>query len=410
MRILWHSVAPWVGTGYGQQTEQALRRIKADGHDLALSAFYGQEYGLGEWEGILVYPTDHTRLGKANLRKWAQDWAQGGPVDSVQIVTLMDAWTWISPSHGGPADFDGLRIAAWLPVDHNPCPPAVVSALNRYRARPIAMSQFGFAELMAEGLDPLYVPHGIDTGTFAPNREEGLELREQNGIAADAFVIGMVANNQGNTPPRKAFPQVFQAFAEFRRRHEDAVLYVHAEVMGRHDGLMLPYLAEICGIPKDAIFAPPQDRYMAGAISSDQLAGIYNMFDVLASPSYGEGFGIPIVEAQACGVPVIVTDWTSMTELCGAGWLVDGDPWFDPMHGSFFKAPALAEIVDRFEQAYEARGTLAEKAREFAVQYDADRVYDEFWRPALKTLEEKGAEPKPNRAQRRKKQRKKVKA
>jgi len=45
------------------------------------------------------------------------------------------------------------------------------------------------------------------------------------------------------------------------------------------------------------------------------LATVYNAFDVFALPTMGEGFGLPILESQACGVPAVVTDCSACTEL-----------------------------------------------------------------------------------------------
>src|SRR5690606_3301616 len=144
----------------------------------------------------------------------------------------------------------------------------------------------------------------------------------------DDFLVGMVAANKGATPPRKAFPQVFQAFARLRRTHKNAYLYLHCEMSTAHSGINLRALAHACGIPGDAIKHTPSRQFVLG-VEPEQVALLHSAFDVLANPSYGEGFGIPIIEAQACGTPVIVTDFSAMRELCGSGWLVGGDPWYD---------------------------------------------------------------------------------
>ena len=47
MKIIWHSVAPWIGTGYGQQSAQVLRRLRDAGHDVAVSGYAGIEGAIG---------------------------------------------------------------------------------------------------------------------------------------------------------------------------------------------------------------------------------------------------------------------------------------------------------------------------------------------------------------------------
>ena len=185
------------------------------------------------------------------------------------------------------------------------------------------------------------------------------------------------------------------------------MLFRSTDVFGFNKGLNLLAASQSYGIPPNSITPVNQDLYYLNEIDHNDMARIYSAMDVLANPSMGEGFGLPIVEAQACGTPVIVTDWTSMPELVGAGWLVDGEPWRNAAQDSWWKLPAISEILDALEQAYAARGDqeLRDKARAFAVQYDADHVTETYWKPALEALDSPREVPPlpfaPNRKQRR---------
>jgi glycosyltransferase involved in cell wall biosynthesis len=381
MKVLWASNSPTVGTGYGQQTSLFAPRIKADGHDVALYQSWGGDgLGVWKWEGMHVYPTDHD-WGNRTMYACAAHHGQGA-LTGVQIIALCDAWV-LRPNHFP----NGLRLAIWAPVDHRPLPPGVRNVLKHEAVTPIAMSMFGKKMMQNAGLNPLYVPHGIDTTLFRPQPENKASIRGELGLPESAFVIGMVAANKSNPAcHRKAFPQVMQAFAKFRERHADAILYLHtSERPYSEGGIKLRLCAEACGLPERSVRFSDQMALEFGPPSS-AVANLYPAFDATANPSLGEGFGIPIVESQACGIPVVTTDHTAMTELTGAGWAVDGDEWYDPLQDSFYKVPSIAGLVAAFEEAYLVRDGLADKAREFAVAYDADRVFNRFWRPALERL------------------------
>jgi glycosyltransferase involved in cell wall biosynthesis len=410
MNILWLSVAPFAPTGYGTQTAQATRRLRDAGHNVAISVQAGLQWGKMEWDGIPLYPADHTRLNKRMLRHQAEDFAEkcGCSPAEIQVISLFDIWPWVDRNMGGMvADFKGMNIAAWLPVDSMPVSPKTCASLRTFDVTPIAMSRFGEQQLRESGFDPLYVPHGIDTNAYAPRTDRD-RCKQIMGIDPEQFVVGMVAHNEGLQPARKAFPNVLQAFSAFQRDHDDAVLYLHTEPTGRAwNGLDLLGMASMFGIPESALAIVPQIPYLSGDIAPVGMSHIYSAMDVLANPSYCEGFGLPIVEAQACGTPVVVTAFSSMPELVGAGWTVGGTPWFNEAAGAMWMHPSTEEILAAFEAAYERRGDtgLREQAREFAVGYDADKVFAENWVPALETLGRPREVPPlpfaPNREQRR---------
>jgi glycosyltransferase involved in cell wall biosynthesis len=135
------------------------------------------------------------------------------------------------------------------------------------------------------------------------------------------------------------------------------------------------------------------------------LASFYRSADVLLATSMGEGFGIPVVEAQGCGTPVIVSDFSAQPELVGAGWKVGGQPWWDEAQESILFTPAISAIVNRLKDAYAARGDngLRERAVAKAAEYDTDKVFAERWVPLLVEMEKALAAPAPplNRAERR---------
>lgn len=385
IKILWHSVGPWVPTGYGTQTGLFTPRIKALGHDLAVSAYYGNLGGKTLWNGITVYPAYAESYGRDVLVPHAIDhFGGGGPGASLHdianrglIVTLGDVWTFQVPL------LADMNVAAWVPIDHETVPPMVADWFEQTGAIPIAMSRFGERKLAELGMSPLYVPHGVDTRIFHPG--DKAEARARTGVPADAFVVAMVAANVGKDGSRKAFYEQILAFGELRRRHSDAVLVLHTDVT---TPLGVDIRALLSDFPEDSYLVTDQYAYKVG-VPATTVADLYRAADVLTNTSWGEGFGVPIVEAQACGTPVIVTDTTAMPELVGAGWKVPGEPLWHDSQRAWARRPLIAGIVDAYEQAYQhARDDdLRAQAWAFAQDYDADRVLEDFWVPALKQLE-----------------------
>ena len=382
-KLLWHSNAPWAPTGYGQQTALFGQQLAED-YDLAISAYYGLEGNVLPWNGIPVFPGIGQTYGDRTIIDHATVHFRKDLRDGL-VVTLMDVW---------PLDvqtWQNLNVASWVPVDHDPCPRPVAEFFHGTGAVPIAMSEFGQQTLRDSGLDALYVPHAVDTEVYKPY--DKLESRKSTGMPEDAFLVGMVAANKGN-PSRKCFAEAIQGFKLLHERHPEARLYIHTELTGVFDGVHLPELIRDCDLDLNLVIFPDQYRIIHYPFEPERMAQIYSSFDVLLSPSAGEGFGIPVIEAQACGVPVIVSDFSAQPELCGSGWLVSGHRHYTPIRSWQFH-PDVADIYDALRQAYESTETHRKKARAHALQSDAKKVYAEHMLPALKQARERFEDRKP---------------
>jgi glycosyltransferase involved in cell wall biosynthesis len=374
MRVLWHSNGPEDCTGFGRQTALWVPLLAALGHEVAVSAFHGAATGISDWRGFRVYPGGDDPWGMdvvgGHYRHFGAD----------LLITLQDMWPC------DPAGFAGLNVAHWVPVDCEPLGAGDKRVLEAAGGRVLSMSAFGHEMLLNAGFEPAYVPHGIDTRLFTPILPAGRsKLRKLIGID-DRFVIGINAANQDQR--RKSFPQQFLAFRQFRDKHDDALLLVHTRADNRVvDGLDLGALARECDLEpeKDLMFSP-QYLYRHGLMSDEDMANWYRLLDVLSMPSHGEGFGLPLIEAQACGVPVITTRASAMTELCGAGWLADSEPYWLRDQEAWWAAPRVSSIVRRYEQAYKEAGKLGEPARKFAEGYYVRQVLARYWEPALAGL------------------------
>jgi FkbM family methyltransferase len=380
VKFLLDSNHPGLATGYATQTAQLARRLAGDGHTVAIAdnvSVFGQ---VTSWEGIPVLPHGLVRYNN-DLRLGHAAHFFGG--DPGLLLIIYDAWPI------DPRSVEGLAVAVWSPVHCEPMSLGDRMFYNATRAQPIAMSRYGERQMIKAGLQPVYVPHGVDTSVFRPlDAAERSAARAQLGVADDQFMILIVAMNKGVAPPRKAWDAQLDAFARFRARHPEAVLVCHA-LMDSEQGVDLMPLIEDLGLGDDVLFTG-QYQQLAGLYPPKYVAGLMGAADVLSNVSLGEGFGLPALEAQACGTPVVVGRNSAQTELCGAGWTVACQKTWNIEDRAWWRQPITAKILAAYEMAWQrARDPLMrQRAREFAAGYDTDEVWARFWKPAIDMLEQ----------------------
>jgi glycosyltransferase involved in cell wall biosynthesis len=383
--------SPLVGTGYGVQIKHLALKLKQAGHDVAVACTYGHQVGIKdwptEWGPIRLYPSGWTDQSLDVLAAHVGHFFDGDP-QAGWIIPVTDMWC-LNPV---AKELAACRVLPWTPVDHLPVPGDVVKFFHMSGHQPVAMSNFGRREFYEAGLSPSYVPLAVDTDVFKPTTHlpvggELVDARTVFNIPQDAFAVLMVAMNK-DPQDRKNFGGAVRAFAEFHRTNPHAVLVLHTDAVGAAGSrLNLNVVAMLAGLPRSAlIFTDPYAQRLG--LTDEMLAGLYSACDVLLAPSKGEGFCVPMIEAQACGTPVIVSNFSAQAELVGAGWTVAGQLEFDPGQSSNYFTAFHHDIVAKLNLA--ARSdlvALSQRAVEFAQEYSVDAVWQRHWAPLIGSLE-----------------------
>jgi glycosyltransferase involved in cell wall biosynthesis len=379
------SNSPGQPTGYGQQGSMLVERMVRHGIKVAALSNYGLEGTPGELEfagkKIPHYPRGLKQYSDDVIPFWHDHWKSQNPGLKDACLTLYDVWVYNDiPTR---SDFN-TRFISWVPLDHMSLPPAVAAWLMRTNVTPITMSPHGQRQLEAAGIASTYIPHAIDTKIFKPRElmSDGLNAREYIGVKADEFLVGVVSANKANgIVHRKAYAELILAFSVFLKSYPKTKLYIHSEASGAMGGFDLPTLMAACGVPIEAVIFPDINRFRQG-YSQEDMAAIYSAFDVLANPSYGEGFGVPVIEAQSCGTRVIASGWAASQDLVAEdGWLIQGTPFWDEHQKAWWQVPLCGSLQDALVEAYKAPRGTSKTAREFASQFDAERVFKWGWLP-----------------------------
>jgi glycosyltransferase involved in cell wall biosynthesis len=379
LRVLWASDSPIATSGYANQTRLAAPRLAAH-CDLALLATYGLQGGAIDWNGITLYPGWADPFGNDVIHRSARDWRAD------VVITLKDSVVF------RPEAFQGLRWAPLVPIDHEPAPPAVIR-IARAAWQPIAYAPNGVRALEDAGLAPCYAPHAFDPSITRPG--DRAAARAAVGIRDDAFVVGTIAVNRGGVPSRKAWPQLIAGVAQAARVIPNLVYLAHTYhgEDGFEGAYNLRHLAAQHGIA-DHILLPDGEQYQAG-FPDAAVTRLYQAMDVLLAVSAGEGFGIPTLEAQACGVPVIAGAWAAQEDLIFGGWALrrDADALrFTDQQGADIYIPFPESVAEAVIDAHAAVRDSAERAERQAAAiagaapFAIDRVVAEHWRPLLAYL------------------------
>lgn len=377
MKILWCS--NWSAqSSYALQSQLFVPRLKALGHDITVFELSNGTRRAYESNGVKVLSCVADPLGNDVIR----DYAIRTKADAV--ITLIDVWRFDA------ATWSQVPWYPYCPIDHTPVPPAVVGALNGAR-KVIAMSKFGVEELAKVGCEALYAPLAYDPKVWYP--ADKAATRASLGMPDDVFWVSFVGVNDSN-PSRKGIPELLTAWQMFASNHPDAVLYLHTAmhgnipVNGAIGGVKIDHLMNSLNLNDNQVKMVDQFEYRTG-IQTSKVAAIMAASDVVVLPSRGEGFGLPLIEAQAVGTPVITTKFAAQQELVKAGWMVEGESEWS-YQDSFVLKPGILSLVEALENAYEQRNNkhLRQIAAEGVVDYQIDNVIAKYWKPALTTLAE----------------------
>lgn len=281
-------------------------------------------------------------------------------------------------------------LVLYTPVDGLNLSHKYISILNLYN-HVVAYTEFGRQELQRVGLKVpcSVIPHGVDRDLFKPG--DKVEAREFLGAPLDAFIVQYVGMNQ----PRKKVDYFLWVMNEWLRRypHDDVWLYYHGPLKRRGGIDIEQYISEFLDPENERLGYTHKltDRVFATAtrLQREYMPYIYQSADLYLQTCAAEGWGLPLHEAMACGIPAIVPKSSALAEWPNGGVeYVSVNPVPDLVTSGINiiqHSPDHNEVIEALERLYrdeQARKDLAIRGYQVATQdkYSWNKITNEFYR------------------------------
>jgi len=346
--------------------------------------------GKQVFEDVLVYPSGDQPFGEDVAIRHYLDF------NADMLITIKEPWCFFH-IHKMAVNLVPMAI-----IDHSPVSQMITTRLQT-AFKVIAISHHAQRELKNNNIESTYIPHGVNTSVYRDLNRKA-ECRKMFFLDPDEFIVGIVAMNRS----RKLISRMLQGYKRFLELNPDVksrlMLWTNIEPVKFDEApagvadvgvYLLPEIMRL-GLgnavqwtDKEVIRQGIPEWAGEDYISGWDMVKLYNCFDVLLLCSGGEGFGLPLIEAQAVGCPVITTDYAAAPEQVGVGLTV---PWNDYVilntPGTRYALADIDKMADALTKIMNAnREKLAKRARIFAQSYDWKVILDRYWKPFLEECE-----------------------
>lgn len=375
MKLFFLSDMP-IPSGFGRISGEVFLRLAQRGYEVSGASVL--------WDGVMPidapagtpflhrFPFKIAGLAGRDVWSYAGNLIQMAQPDIV--VVCQDFPYAQTLYHNCRIDWSKRALLNITPIDGEPINTDWLNLCDDVDAT-MVISKFGVEAMKRAGKQVELCHPGVDTRTFRPaSAEEKTALRAKAGIAPDAFLLGMAAMNQG----RKAIPHTIEGFWRFAQDKQNAYLLLDMDKVSGA-GWDLPKLAQHIGVPDGRILY--KDDLQGKGLN--ELRDRFVIMDAHSVLSHREGFGLPLLESQACRIPTLAMDWCSGTEIVGEnkGFLVKTDSghrfstWgnakdYDPDLNSF-----VAHLETIYSHPLQAAG-IADIGYEWARQQTWDKAAD----------------------------------
>ena len=305
--------SPLRPTGFGRVNRMALEAFQRQGWEVA--AVTALQTEAAEEASFKQFPTnDRDSIGFIVAAKAIEEW-QPDFIYGTYDMGVAAGFSKVVPNHYLN------RWLSYIPIEGEPLisreARSVLTAINFFTC-----TQYG-ADIVARDLKKKvdWVHHGVDED-FHPDEERRALTRQQLGWD-DRFVVMYVAQNVR----RKNHPRLLEAMAILQQRYKqnDIWLYDHTVPFqqGWLEGHDLDAMARWFGVRDRVMFHDKMESWMSN-VPQAHLSDLYRAAELLVHPSQVEGWGLPLGEAMASGLPIATTKYA-------AGWEVAAPAFAYPL-------------------------------------------------------------------------------
>jgi glycosyltransferase involved in cell wall biosynthesis len=431
LRVLWIGESSFLKSGYGVYTNEVLQRLHASGkYELAEFGIYGDIRDARQIDIPWLYYANNPDIPeqeavyKANPRNQFGHWKFEELCLDFKpdvVCTIRDPWM---DEFVERSPFRPYYKWAMMPTIDSLGQPKEWLAMYRNCDAAFAYTEFGrdyLFETCGENLNFIDVASpAVDYDIFCPVEDKN-EFRQRFGLDDGLTIIGTVMRNQR----RKLYPDLIKSFAQLCRDNPELTKHTYLYLHTSHPdvGWDLPAFIKEFGVGnkvlftyvcrnaqckfvfpsffQDSVQACPKCRMASAGLPSidvgvtpEQLSAIMNWFDLYVQYASVEGFGMPMIEAAACGTPVMAINYSApesiLPKLGLSNFLIPVQRMWYALEGirAYPDNDAFVEMMKNFLN--KPKGVKAELNKKVCRQVREHYDWDETaakWESYLDTIE-----------------------